>query len=263
MEDLDPPREQTGAAASILADLERYGLDWDGEIVYQSSRLDAYAAALTRLRDRGLTFECSCSRREIADLVGDGPAIYPGTCRAGARNPAAPCAVRLRVDAGVIEFDDGLQGACVQNLQTEVGDFVLRRRDGLFAYQLAVVVDDADQGVTEVVRGTDLIDSTPRQIYLQQLLGLPTPAYLHLPIVVTEDGEKLSKQTGARPISDAPAAPTLIAALRFLGQTPPPDLAAAAPEDVLGWAREHWNPAPLGGRRTATRGKRDPLDAAQ
>jgi glutamyl-Q tRNA(Asp) synthetase len=216
-----------------------------------------------RLRDRGLTFQCSCSRREIADVVGDGPVIYPGTCRGGPRNPEAPCAVRLRVKAGTIEFDDGLQGHCVQDLQADVGDFVLRRRDGLFAYQLAVVVDDSDQGVTEVVRGTDLIDSTPRQILLQRLLGLATPAYLHLPVVVTEGGEKLGKQTGAEPISDAPPAPTLIAALRFLGQEPPAALAAANPVDVLEWAREHWNPAPLRGRRTGTRGKREPLDAAQ
>ncbi len=263
MEDLDPPREQPGAAAAILADLERLGLEWDGQVLYQSTRLDAYAAALARLRERGMTFECTCSRRDVAEVAGHEAAVYPGTCRDGPVNPDTPRATRVRVGPGLVEFDDALQGRCSQDLERDVGDFVLRRRDGLFAYQLAVVVDDADQGITEVVRGTDLIDSTPRQIYLQRLLSLPTPAYLHLPIALTRGGEKLSKQTGASPIGHVPAGRALAAALSFLRQHPPASLVTAPPAVVIEWALENWDPAPLSGHRSATAEEQDPLDAAQ
>jgi glutamyl-Q tRNA(Asp) synthetase len=263
MEDIDPPREQPGAADAILKDLERMGLEWDGEVLYQSTRLDAYAEALERLREQGMTFECTCSRRELAAATGEESSVYPGTCRERPLQPTAPRAIRVRVRPGPIEFDDGLQGPCAQDLMVDVGDFVLRRRDGLVAYQLAVVVDDAYQGITEVVRGTDLIDSTPRQIYLQRLLSVPTPAYAHLPIALTGSGEKLSKQTGARPVADTPAGRALVAALRFLRQGPPASLEAASPVTVIDWALENWDPAPLRGHRCAPGPEENPLDAAQ
>jgi glutamyl-Q tRNA(Asp) synthetase len=259
MEDIDPPREQAGAASSILADLERCGLEWDGEVLYQSTRSDAYVDALERLAEAGLTYACTCSRRDVAEVTGGGPAVYPGTCRDGPGDPTAPPAIRLRVAEARVEFDDHLQGRTAQDLATEVGDFVLRRRDGLFAYQLAVVVDDAAQGITEIVRGTDLIDSTPRQIYLQRMLSLPAPAYCHLPIVVDASGAKLSKQTGAAPVSSMPPSLALVHALEFLDQDPTPGLATAEPREVLAWALEHWDPASLKGCRS----RPFPLDAAQ
>jgi glutamyl-Q tRNA(Asp) synthetase len=261
MEDLDPPREQPGAADSILEDLERLALHWDGPVLYQSARADAYETALASLDRRGLTFECSCSRRDIAAAGTDG--IYPGTCRAGPRRPAAPLAIRVRVSNASVTFEDGFQGTIAQALGREVGDFVLKRRDGLIAYQLAVVVDDAAQGITDVVRGTDLLDSTPRQILLQRLLSLPTPRYRHLPVVTSPGGAKLSKQTGARPVgAEAPAA-ALVRALAYLGQTPPASLAKATAGDVLSWGLENWDPAPLYGRRNAGEEPSKALDAAQ
>ncbi len=263
MEDLDPPREQPGAAAAILSDLERFGLRWDREVLYQSTRHEAYAQALDSLRATGLSFSCSCSRKDIAAANGVSGGVYPGTCRDGPRDRSGPLATRIRVDPGTVSFEDTLQGTFVQDLAQEVGDFVLRRRDGLFAYQLAVVLDDAYQGISEIVRGTDLLDNTPRQIFLQRLLSLPTPSYLHLPIVVNADGAKLSKQTGARPIdADNPAA-ALVDALAFLRQSPPAELGRGRPADVLEWARENWDLRPLRGLRSAQWETPGALDAAQ
>ena len=234
MEDLDRPRVQPGAAEEILRALERLGLEWDGEVEYQSRRAALYQAALERIRAR--TYWCCCTRREIADsslgLASDGAAIYPGTCRRGPPPGKPPRALRLRVDASTIGFVDRVQGRREQVLSRDVGDFVLYRADGQFAYQLAVVVDDAAQGVTDVVRGADLIDSTARQIFLQRLLGLPTPRYLHVPVVVNAAGEKLSKQTGAEPLDLSRPEQELRRALAFLGQ--PGDLAQA---------RRTWTPA--------------------
>src|SRR5439155_8369804 len=216
IEDLDRPRAVPGAADEILRALERLGLHWDGEVVYQSRRDALYSAALDKLRAH--TYWCSCTRREIADsslaLATDGAHIYPGTCRA--RKAPGGRALRIRTDKEEIRFRDRLQGAQSQVLERDIGDFVLYRADGLFAYQLAVVVDDAAQGITDVVRGADLLDSTPRQIHLQQLLALPTPRYLHVPVALDTAGGKLSKQTAAAPIETDPCA--LRRALAFLGQ---------------------------------------------
>ena len=234
MEDLDRPRVQPGAAEEILRALERLGLEWDGEVEYQSRRAALYQAALEQIRAH--SYWCCCTRREIADsalgLASDGAAIYPGTCRRGLPPGKPPRALRLRVDASTIAFVDRVQGRREQVLSRDVGDFVLYRADGQFAYQLAVVVDDAAQGVTDVVRGADLIDSTARQIFLQRLLGLRTPRYLHVPVAVNAAGEKLSKQTGAEPLDLSRPEQELRRALAFLGQ--PGDLAQA---------RRTWTPA--------------------
>ncbi|HEX4927827.1 MAG TPA: tRNA glutamyl-Q(34) synthetase GluQRS [Burkholderiales bacterium] len=220
IEDLDRPRVQPGADAAILGTLVRLGLRWDGEVLYQSRREALYREALARLRER--TYWCACTRREIADsslgLAIDGARIYPGTCREGIAAGKEARALRLRVGADEIRFVDRVQGPQAQLLARDVGDFVLCRADGLIAYQLAVVVDDAAQGVTDVVRGADLLDSTARQVHLQRLLGLPTPRYLHVPVALSEGGEKLSKQTDAPPIDAARPAEALAAALAFLGQ---------------------------------------------
>jgi glutamyl-Q tRNA(Asp) synthetase len=242
IEDVDGPRTVPGAADAILRVLARCGLDWDGSILYQSQRTDAYQAALERLLNLGRAYPCSCTRRELAvnPRARDGSPIYPGHCRTGIRHPDRPQAIRLRVDDAPLAFHDAIQGDYRQCLASEVGDFVIRRADGWFAYQLAVVVDDADQGITQVVRGSDLLDSTPRQIYLQRLHDFPTPKYAHLPIAVDLHGHKLSKQTGAKPIDEHHSGSTVWDALRFLGQSPPPELADAPIAEIIAWARAHW-----------------------
>lgn len=236
MEDLDRARERSGAASAILRQLESAGLEWDGDVARQSARAALYAPALESLQRAGLTYPCGCTRREMADsaLAIDGARIYPGTCREGLAPGRESRALRLRTPQEPIRFGDRLQGEIAQSVAREVGDFVLRRADGAYAYQLAVVVDDADQGVTDVVRGADLLDSTPRQVLLQRLLGLPTPRYLHVPVAVNAAGEKLSKQTGAAPAG----ADDLARALRFLGHEPPEGLPVRA---LLAWAQAHWN----------------------
>jgi len=250
MEDLDPPREQPGAADQILRALEAHGLHWDDAVRYQSRRHHAYEASLERLRQKNLVYSCTCSRKDIGaagEMTKLGPR-YPGTCRehTGLRPDAS---IRVRTDERGIRFDDQCQGYISRRLLSEIGDFVIRRRDGLYAYQLAVVVDDADQGITEVVRGADLLDSTPRQIYLQQLLGLWTPAYLHIPVATSGLGHKLSKQTGSRPVDLARPVATLVDALAFLGQHPPAGLRDASVADVRSWALAHWAAAALPPKR--------------
>lgn len=242
IEDVDTQRTVPGSAEQILATLERFGFEWDGGIVRQSQRTDAYAAALERLRSADLIFACACTRREMADsaLARDGSRVYPGTCRDGLPPGRKARAWRVRVEGG-IAFEDAVQGPQQEDLTSEVGDFVVLRADGLFAYQLAVVVDDAEAGVTHVVRGADLLDSTGRQIYLQQRLGSPTPAYAHLPVVVNAAGEKLSKQTLATAVDDWRPEAVLLAALTFLGQNPPLDLNHATLRDVHEWALAHWS----------------------
>ncbi len=247
MEDLDPPREQAGAADDILRTLEAFGLVWDGGVMYQSHRHDAYEHALNQLRRDGVLYPCACSRTEIAaalDALGrHGHLIYPGTCRSGTTGSRKHHSLRvLTADTGVIEFRDGIQGPQAQELEQEVGDFVVKRADGLYAYQLAVVVDDAEQGINQVVRGADLLDSTPRQIHLQHLLRLPTPRYAHLPLAVNANGEKLSKQTGAPPVDRRlPGGDVLWHAVEFLGQHPPQELRRAPPEELLAWAVTAWD----------------------
>lgn len=241
IEDIDTPRVVAGTADDILDTLERFGLTWDGPVLYQSRRTEQYRAALERLRALGVAYPCSCSRREVAQSVGAGP-LYPGICRNGVRQPGRPASIRLRTPRQVIAFQDRIQGPFSQCLETAVGDFVIHRADGLFAYQLAVVVDDAAQGITQVVRGCDLLDSTPRQIYLQHLLALPTPGYGHLPVAADRSGAKLSKQTRAAPLDKSRPGPALMAALEFLAQSPPRALARAAVPTILAWALAHWRP---------------------
>ena len=211
MEDVDLPRCAEGADLDILQTLDRFGLNWDGPVVYQSRRTELYRAALLELQRNGMAYPCACSRRD----AGDG--IYPGTCRTRVPEPGKPVAWRVRTDDVVISFDDRVLGHQQQNLASEVGDFVVLRADGWFAYQLAVVVDDAEQGITDIVRGADLLDSTPRQIWLQRLLGYPLPSYMHIPVVTNDAGEKLSKQTKAEALRPENTREDLVAALKFLG----------------------------------------------
>jgi len=243
IDDLDPPRVVRGAADAILRTLEACGMEWDGTVAYQSTRHDAYHCAVHQLRGRDLVYPCACSRREIADsaLPGLEGYVYPGTCRLGIREGKAARALRLRTQGVRIGFEDRLQGRIEHDLERDSGDFVLYRSDGVYAYQLAATVDDAEQGITDVVRGADLLASTPRQIYVQRLLGLPTPGYAHLPVAVNAQGEKLSKQTHASPIERRKPLPALIAALSFLGHEPP---SAAVDSNITGlwlWAIENWN----------------------
>lgn len=242
MEDLDPPRVVAGAADDILRTLEFFGLFWDGEVMFQSRRGEAYQAALDVLRQQGSLYPCNCSRREIADSSLDATTglIYRGQCRAGMRGGRAAHALRLLTDNIPVHFCDRLLGDYGQRLEADVGDFVLRRADGMYAYQLAVVVDDAEQGITHIVRGADILDSTPRQIYLQQLLNLPTPSYLHLPVAVNSQGEKLSKQTLAPALKSHDTVPQLIRVLEFLGQEPPSGLAGATLDEFWSWAAANW-----------------------
>ncbi|HEX9183087.1 MAG TPA: tRNA glutamyl-Q(34) synthetase GluQRS [Burkholderiales bacterium] len=220
MEDLDAPRGQPGAADEILRALERLGFEWDGPVLRQSTRLERYRAVLEDLRRRGFAYPCGCSRKELEDsaLAIDGARIYPGTCRQGLAPGKSARALRLRTHATPIAFFDLIQGEIEQRVEREVGDFVLQRADGIYAYQLAVVVDDLDQGITDVVRGADLLDSTARQIHLQRILGAPQPRYAHVPVAVNAAGEKLSKQTGAAPLDLADPKRELARARRFLGQ---------------------------------------------
>lgn len=237
MEDIDPPRAMPGASALILRQLEGYGFEWDGDVLFQHTRGEAYEAALAQLARQGDLYWCRCSR---ATLARQGASVYPGTCRCFT-SPRDDAAIRLRVAPGDTRFDDAVFGPQREDVAATVGDFVLRRRDGLYSYQLAVVVDDAFQGVSRVVRGADLLDNTARQIVLQQRLGLPTPAYLHLPLATHRDGSKLSKQTFAQALP-LPADPTqLYEALRHLGQAPvPPGLDCRG---LLDWGVAHWNVA--------------------
>ena len=245
IEDVDEPRTVPGAADAILRTLDGFGFEWDGEVVVQSERLDRYHAALVRLQLDGDVYPCACSRSEIALAASsrsvDGGLVYPGTCRAGLADGKAARAWRLRLPDQELRVVDRVQGEVRQNPQREVGDCVLLRADGQYAYQLAVVVDDGAQGVNAVVRGVDLLDSTARQIWLQQRLGLPTPSYAHLPVVVNAAGEKLSKQTHAAAVSAAEGSAPLLRALRFLSHCPPAELSGAPLPEFWRWAIEHWS----------------------
>jgi glutamyl-Q tRNA(Asp) synthetase len=254
IEDVDVPRTVPGAEDEILRTLEALDLAWDGPVVRQSERVGRYEEALDTLRSRGFVYRCRCSRREIADsgVHGIDGIVYPGTCRDAALPAGTPAAERFQVSRDLVAFDDRVQGRIAQSLALDIGDFVVKRRDGLHAYQLAVVVDDADLGVTDVVRGADLLDSTPRQIALQRALGFPTPRYLHVP-VAARSGEKLSKQTLAPAIDVATGAQALAAALRFLGQESPE---GDRPGAMLREAVRRWDPRrmPRGRTREVTAG---------
>lgn len=249
MEDVDESRNIKGAADEILYSLEAYGFEWDEEVIYQTQRKPAYADALQQLKDANLIYPCTCSRKDLKNLAERGQLktssmgyIYPGSCvnqsfkTLGSKNYST----RIKTTAEIISFQDSLQGNYSQQLDVDSGDFIIRRRDGLFAYQLAVVVDDAFQNITHVVRGADLIDSTPRQIFLQHGLKLTTPHYTHLPIIVNPQGEKLSKQTGAKSIGNTANIPLLVDCLTFLGQNPPIELKQENLKSVWQWAIAHW-----------------------
>ena len=261
MEDVDKPREMAGAADDILRTLEVFGFEWDGGVIYQSQRSGIYQNHLHHLQRDGFIYACTCSRKEIADSAtsaGIEGVIYPKTCflkpALQANTPGhplsnsfhefdSPCihaAYRAVVLDKNMYFTDAIQGEVVQNLARDIGDFILKRKDGLFAYQLAVVVDDAEQGVTHIVRGADLLNSTPRQIYLQQQLNFTTPNYAHVPVVVNAAGEKLSKQTLAKPITPATAPALLFEALRFLGQNPAAEIKNTTLAEMWRWAMVNW-----------------------
>ena len=235
MEDLDPPREMPGAQDAILRSLETYGFEWDGPLVRQSQRHDAYAEVLQRWLSQGLAYACTCSRKQLEHHQG----VYPGFCR-NAGHGTENAAIRLRVPELEYHFIDRVQGEFRQHLGREVGDFIIRRRDGLYAYQLAVVIDDAWQGVNAVVRGADLLDSTPRQLYLQELLGVAAPSYLHVPLLTQPDGHKLGKSYRSPPLPAEQARPLLLRALRALGQDAPEALLELPPNAILAWASQHW-----------------------
>lgn len=241
IEDLDTPRCPPGTADLILNTLVEFGLSWDGDVVFQSAQTAHYQKALEQLESLRLCYPCGCSRKDISliNAAGSATNVYPGLCRNGLKKEMR--AKRIITNNVPVEFDDVIQGRVSQNIEQDVGDFILWRTDGCFAYHLASVVDDAEIGVTEVVRGSDLLDSTPRQIYLQQLLGFATPRYFHIPVAVNSAGEKLSKQTKASPIHSSRASNLLVAALQFLGQTPPPSLQHETAKNILTWAIEAWD----------------------
>jgi len=235
IEDVDRPREVAGAAARILSTLQSFGFEWDGEALRQSDREELYAAALEDLRKQHLTFQCSCSRAQLADEE-----RYPGTCRERSTPASAQTATRLRVEPGEIQFTDRIQGSYRQDVAAAVGDVILRRRDGLTAYQLAVVVDDDAQGITHVVRGADLLDNTPRQIYLQRALKMATPAYGHVPVLTEPDG-KLAKSRRSVRLEPKAALPQLVAVFGLLGLEPPSKLAKTTLAEAWTWAIARWD----------------------
>jgi glutamyl-Q tRNA(Asp) synthetase len=236
LEDLDRPREVAGSAARILGTLQAFGFEWDGEVVRQRDRGSHYGAALDTLQARDLTFECSCSRLQLED-----ESCYPGTCRAGPTSLGIPTATRLRVEPGFIQFSDRIQGTYRQDVGRAVGDFILKRRDQVVAYQLAVVIDDAAQGVTHVVRGADLLDVTPRQIYLQRLLDLPLPAYAHVPVLTEPDDTKLAKaRRSVRLDADSPLT-QLLRVFGMLGLAPPTALSGVGLGEAWEWAIGRWD----------------------
>lgn len=237
MEDLDPPRESRAAAASILHTLEALGFYWDDTVVYQSQRQDAYREALAELEDRQMIYSCQCSRKTLTDYG----SVYTGTCRSLNVATQVSVALRCRISPRTITFTDRVQGNFFQHLEQDAGDFIVRRKEGLFAYQLAVVVDDAWQGITQIVRGIDLLDSTPRQIYLQELLGFVTPGYAHIPVLINAQGQKLGKQQYAQAVDTMRPGQVLFNALQRLQQQPEPALEELAPEEILAWGISHWD----------------------
>ena len=233
IEDLDPPREVAGSAKRILADLQRLGMEPDAPVLYQSTRSVAYQNAIDQLLDSGLAYPCACTRK---DLPPSG--IYPGTCRNGIKNGRAPRAIRFLLNDETCEFTDGVQGQISDSPAASIGDFIIHRADGLYAYQLAVVVDDDFQAITQVVRGADLLDSTSRQVCLQKALGLRTPSYMHLPLALSSDGKKLSKQFLSDPVKHHDPVFAVTQTLDFLGQRPPGGVALGP---LWNWALTHWN----------------------
>ncbi len=244
IEDLDPPRESASAPDIILHQLADHGLHWDGEVLYQSSRLDAYQAALDSLTQERLTYPCDCIRKNL-------PPVYPGICFARAsRDVIPPASIRIHIDQEKIQLEDEIAGQVSWRRNEDLGDFIIKRKDGLFAYQLAVVVDDGFQGVTHIVRGADLLDSTPRQIYLTMKLGLSSIRYSHIPVALGESGHKLSKQTRAASISESPAIENIRRALLFLHQPIPPHTENLA--SLINYAITHWHKTSIPNTRSLT-----------
>lgn len=242
IDDIDPPREEKGAADNILTTLEQFGFEWDEEVYYQSKRQAYYQEIVDELTRQQLAYPCSCSRSSILKKTGQhkGEIIYPGFCRNGPLEKSSDYSIRLRTDGELIQFHDRLMGEHKVNLEKTQGDFILQRRDHFFSYHLASGIDDAEQGITEVVRGSDLLNCTPSQLYVQHILKLRSPQYCHLPIAVSPDGQKLSKQNHARPIASQDAANLLVKTLKFLGQMPSIELTNSSKEEVWNWAIAHW-----------------------
>jgi glutamyl-Q tRNA(Asp) synthetase len=245
IDDIDTSRNVSGAVDTILVALEAYGLQWDGTVYYESRHLADYEQVLSELQRSGFLYPCTCSRKMLAELPGRHD-VYPGICRSRTIFPTdRPYALRVKSDGRDIRFEDRLQGGICQNLAADHGDFILKRKEGIISYQLACVIDDHLQGVTQVVRGFDLIDSTPKQIYLQQLLGLPTPSYLHVPIIIDSYGHKLSKQTLAEAVTMQNTSVVMFELLELLKQKPPVGLREASCSEMLEWAVQNWNPESL------------------
>lgn len=246
MEDLDPPREEPGAADKIFRSLEAHGLFWDDEVIFQSQRHDIYESIVYQLIEQDLAYHCYCTRKQLSEQARKDKfgLIYPGTCRDrdAAKSNTGQYSTRVKTHDQLIAFTDARTGIYSQKLESELGDFIIKRSDGLFAYQIAVVVDDARQKITEVVRGEDLLDNTPRQIHLQQLLDYPTPEYLHLPLVRNKNGQKLSKQTHAAALDDHLASYNLVTAIQFLGIEIPLELHHARPNEIMSQAISLWSP---------------------
>ncbi|MEH6359034.1 MAG: tRNA glutamyl-Q(34) synthetase GluQRS [Pseudomonadales bacterium] len=237
IENTDPPREQPGASAEILHALEAHNLFWDDKVTYQSQRTAIYKAATNTLLNQQLGYYCTCSRLQLK-----GHSIYPGTCRQQRTPPSSPSAIRVLCNDINIEFNDHIQGPQSHPMNREIGDFIIYRKDDLPAYQLATAVDDIEQGITHVMRGCDLLDSTPRQMYLHYLLGMKSPSYAHIPVLAKEDGQKLSKQNLARPLDLNRCNDNLFQALQLLEQAPPKSLQHQSSQDILDWAIRHWTP---------------------
>ncbi|HEY3698254.1 MAG TPA: tRNA glutamyl-Q(34) synthetase GluQRS [Spongiibacteraceae bacterium] len=239
IEDIDPPRETPGAATAILRCLQAHALMWDGDVLYQSTRTEIYRQACAQLLEQRRAFYCTCSRLDLANNNG----VYSGRCRHCLERPRQLCTIRLCTDALDIHFDDAIQASFTVNMARDIGDFVIYRKENLPAYQLAVAIDDAAQNITHIVRGFDLLDSTPRQIFLQHCLHLPTPHYAHIPVIANSQRQKLSKQTFARALNNANAVDNLLAALEFLRQPLPPKPHTKSATNVLDWAIAHWDMA--------------------
>jgi glutamyl-Q tRNA(Asp) synthetase len=239
MEDIDPERSRPEHADSILRTLERFSLFWDEDVVFQSRRRDLYEAALERLGGAGLLYPCACTRKRLEE--GGASGRYPNLCRERTDLKAAGNALRIRTEDRDIRVLDGVQGEQVKNPFRSDGDFIVRRRDGVHAYHLAVVVDDAAQGITEILRGADLLEVTPEHLYLQEMLGFPHPAYLHVPVLVDAAGRKLSKQNGAAAVATEEPGRIVFRLLEVLGQSPPAELQNAPPAELLAWAVPHWD----------------------
>jgi glutamyl-Q tRNA(Asp) synthetase len=243
IDDLDTPRNVQGAADNILSTLDAFGLYWDDSVVYQSQCLDAYQTSLDELTNNQLIYPCTCSRKTLASIQTTD--VYSGLCRNKVNPPDKPYALRVKTDSRVIGFDDGLQGFIAHNIAEQYGDFILKRKDGIIAYQFAVVIDDHLQQVNEVVRGFDLLMETPKQIYLQRLLGLPCPEYMHVPIIVDQQGYKLSKQTRAAAVDLTSPHRVIFDLLGLLKQSPPDELQHVSVNELISWAIAHWNAEPL------------------